>query len=537
MANSQFKPSGNFTPPTHGVTDDSNLTPTALRLDPTTKRLKVDATITSYTGVTDGEAVDAADTGTLILGTDGTNYQLVKTDSDGNLQVDIVSGAGGTEYTEGDTDASITGGAILWEDTGDTLRAVSAAKPLPISDAGGSLTIDGTVTADLGATDNAVLDAIAASVADVDTNTDGIEALLTTIDGDTSNLSVVGGGTEATAIRVTIANNSTGVLSIDDNSGSITVDATDLDIRDLTATDVVTANLSATDNAVLDTIDAVLDTINAKLVTGTVIGDVNLGATDNAVLDAIAASVSAIDTDATTIIGHVDGIEGLLTTIDADTGNIATSVANIDTDTSTIITHTSNSATSLAILDDWDNAASDGASVSGDVAHDTADAGEPVKVGMRAVAMKANPTEVAANDRTDWLAGVHGVPFVLGGHPNILSQNLTVTDADGAQTDTAIITAAANVAIVVTAIEVTADNANTGDVGCRIGFGTANTPAQDAAQVIMNHTGIAPGSGIVKGDGSGILGIGASNEDLRVTCEDPAGGNLSITVTYFTTDI
>lgn len=39
--------------------------------------------------------------------------------------------------------------------------------------------------------------------------------------------------------------------------------------------------------AKLDTIDAVLDLINAKLVTGTVTGDVNLGAVDNAVLDAI----------------------------------------------------------------------------------------------------------------------------------------------------------------------------------------------------------------------------------------------------------
>jgi hypothetical protein len=58
----------------------------------------------------------------------------------------------------------------------------------------------------------------------------------------------------------------------------------------------VTANLSATDNAVLDTIDAVLDTINAKLVTGTVIGDVNLGATDNAVLDDIAARVTSAET-------------------------------------------------------------------------------------------------------------------------------------------------------------------------------------------------------------------------------------------------
>lgn len=99
-----------------------------------------------------------------------------------------------------------------------------------------------------------------------------------------------------------------------------------------------------------------LAAINTKLAGGTVIGDVNLGATDNAVLD-------NIDADLTTIIGHVDGLEGLIGTTNTNTGN---------------------SATSLAVMDDWDNGASDGASVSGDVAHDSADAGEPVKIGMKA---------------------------------------------------------------------------------------------------------------------------------------------------------
>jgi hypothetical protein len=38
--------------------------------------------------------------------------------------------------------------------------------------------------------------------------------------------SPVGGGTEAAAVRVTIANDSTGVLSVDDNGGALTVDGT-----------------------------------------------------------------------------------------------------------------------------------------------------------------------------------------------------------------------------------------------------------------------------------------------------------------------
>lgn len=60
---------------------------------------------------------------------------------------------------------------------------------------------------------------------------------------------------------------------------------------------------------------ATVNVANAVSVTGTV----DLGATDNAVLD-------NIDADLTTIIGHVDGVEGLLTTIDADTSNLSTKI-------------------------------------------------------------------------------------------------------------------------------------------------------------------------------------------------------------------
>lgn len=46
---------------------------------------------------------------------------------------DGVGIGGGTQYTEGDTDTTITGTAIMWEDSSDTLRSVSAAKPLPVT--------------------------------------------------------------------------------------------------------------------------------------------------------------------------------------------------------------------------------------------------------------------------------------------------------------------------------------------------------------------------------------------------------------------
>lgn len=48
----------------------------------------------------------------------------------------------GTEYTEGDTDASITGTAILWEDAANTLVVPSSTKPLPVDIKNTAVTVD-----------------------------------------------------------------------------------------------------------------------------------------------------------------------------------------------------------------------------------------------------------------------------------------------------------------------------------------------------------------------------------------------------------
>ncbi len=105
--------------------------------------------------------------------------------------------------------------------------------------------------------------------------------------------------------------------NVDANNAILVQEAAAMDVSAATVTvdgsgvtqpvsGTVTANLSATDNAVLDTIDAVLDLINAKLVTGTVIGDVNLGATDNAVLDSIVTNQSARSTGGCKVFTSID---------------------------------------------------------------------------------------------------------------------------------------------------------------------------------------------------------------------------------------
>jgi len=75
-------------------------------------------------------------------------------------------------------------------------------------------------------------------------------SMLMGYDGSAWDRVTIGGGTEATALRVTIASDSTGVVTVDDGGGALTVDGT------------VTANLGTTDNAVLDAVAASLSVLD-----------------------------------------------------------------------------------------------------------------------------------------------------------------------------------------------------------------------------------------------------------------------------------
>lgn len=182
------------------------LTDTELRATP----VPVSGTVTANLSATDNAVLDdiALDT------------EAIKTSLAGTLTV--TGGGGGTEYTEGDTDASITGSAIMWEDTADTLRAVSAAKPLPISDAGGTLTVDGTV-----AVTNAGITTIAGAVSGTEMQVDVLTMPTTAVTGTfwqaTQPVSLT-----STTVTGTVAVTQSGTwdeVGINDSGNTITVDA------------------------------------------------------------------------------------------------------------------------------------------------------------------------------------------------------------------------------------------------------------------------------------------------------------------------
>jgi hypothetical protein len=342
----------------------------------------VDVTsVTPGTGATSlGKAEDAAhssgdvgvmalavrnDAGTALAGTTG-DYIPLSTDANGALRV--TGGGGGTEYTEGDTDASITGSAIMWEDTSDTLRAVSAAKPLPVNiisgagSGGTAMTDDAAFTP--GTTSITPVGGTYRSVRDsVDDNDGGAlamtakRALYTTLETPNGDSAM---DETNDAVRVNLVTPT--ALPVTDNGGSLTVDGT------------VTANAGTgpwpvTDNGGSLTVDNGGTFAVQAAQSGT--WTVQPGNTANTT--AWKVDNSAVTQPAN--VSQINGVTPLMGNGTTGTGSLRVTLAS-DT--------TANSNPFLTV---------------GNVAHDAADSGNPMKVGGKA--RTTNPTAVADGDRVD----------------------------------------------------------------------------------------------------------------------------------------
>jgi hypothetical protein len=178
--------------------------------------------------------------------------------------------------------------------------------------------------------------------------------------------------------------------------------------------------------------------------------------------------------------------------------------------------------------------------VAGNVAHDAADTGNPIKLGARAIAHGTNPTAVADADRTNLYANRHGILWTIGGHPNLQSAEYITTAAQTSGGDNVLPLISAGTRYVITGVTVTASAANTVNTSVRLGFGTTGVPTQGASgadaitKVILSHPGIAPGSGVSKGHAGGIVGIGGDGEELYIVCSVPTGGSVVVQVDYYT---
>ena len=177
------------------------------------------------------------------------------------------------------------------------------------------------------------------------------------------------------------------------------------------------------------------------------------------------------------------------------------------------------------------------AQVVGDVAHDAADSGKPVSQGLNAAEFNSDPPQVDAdNDRVRAIATPQGIPWTLGGHPNIIRREYMTT---AVQTNDAIIdTVAAGSQIIVTAISVLVSAATSVTPQVRIGFGTTNPPTEPTTgnvvdDMLVSHPGIAAGSGVVEGNGSAAIAVGGDGNELRIANDVPTGGQITVMVSYY----
>ena len=157
-------------------------------------------------------------------------------------------------------------------------------------------------------------------------------------------------------------------------------------------------------------------------------------------------------------------------------------------------------------------------------------------VGGVCVAHGSSPDAADANDAGVFLMNRHRVPFMIGGHPNIITSSARIT---GSNTDTALAPTTVNsgTKVVITRLSVTISNATTVNVGVKIGFGTTTITADSttgATGVIIDNDGFAPGGGINIGDGSGMIAVGGDGEELRVTNDSPTSGAIHVTYSYYT---
>ena len=496
------------------------------------KVIKSDASTTIATIAVDTVSGVDYPVSQLIVGADGSAKSLV-TGSTG-LPVDLVAGSALTalqliddvvyvddaDWSDGSSKHALVGG--LYQSSPQSITDGDVG-PLQV-------TANGYLIAALSPTDNAVLDAMVVDLA-------AIEVLLGTIDADTGAIktavevidNAISGSEMQVDVVASLPAGSAAIGKLAANSG---VDIGDVDVTSIVP-GVGATNLAKAEDAGHTSGDVGVMALSVRQNTAASTsgsdGDYQPLITDTNgrlhVIDVTAAPAVHAEDDAV-LSGH-SGVLAMVQRKDTPSSGAGT---NADEDY-TFLRVSNYGALWIQEIDPIEG--------TGDIAHDAADSGNPQKIGFKALAHGSNPSAVAANDRTNAYANRHGVPWVIGGHPNVIARTARVTDADGAQTDTAMITISGGSKIVITRISIVCDNANTGDTNCTVGFAASSLPSDahtGTDDILADFQGVPAGGGITIGDGSGILGVGADGEDLRYTCEDPAGGSIVISVSYYTVE-
>lgn len=419
------------------VLDYANSNPLAVRLTDTNG----DYVAGSGGGGGDGAIVDGvtASIKATVLDYVASNPLAVRlTDTAG----DYVGAGAGTQYTEDAVAAANPTGTMVMAVRADALAAVTttdgdniAARAtnsgelyvkhvdaIPVTDNGGSLTVDGTVTANAGTGTFVIGDGGGSITVDGSVSVTGaVDTELTTGDLDT------GAGTDTRAVVGLVGSASGGGQLI---PGS--------------ATDGLLVNLGANNDV-------------------TVTGGVGINAGTNNIGDVDVLTVPAPlsttggGTEATALRVTIASDSTGVVSIDDNGGSLTVDGTVAISGTVTVGSHAVTNAGTFAVQ------------ASGDVAHDAVDSGSPIKIGARAETSPKGITLVADGDRTDLLADADGMLLVKIGTANgdLISER--VADTGGTSTAFTNFSAVASTRNYVTSIHIYNSSATAGYVDFRDG--------------------------------------------------------------------
>lgn len=221
---------------------------------------------------------------------------------------------------------------------------------------------------------------------------------------------LAGGGVEADSLRVTIANDSTGLVSVDDNGGSLTIDApvgTPAFVRlsdGAAAITTLPVSLAAAATAIGKALDAASLTgdVGVPAMARQSFTPMNQAGSDGDYeflqMSAGRLWTSGVVTAAATSIGKAEDSASA----DADVGVPAMAIQQ-SSPADTAGTNGDYAMLQMSAGRLWTSS-----QVYGAVAHDSADSGNPIKTGSRAVSSLATATLVAAADRADGVSDLDG---------------------------------------------------------------------------------------------------------------------------------
>lgn len=310
-------------------------------------------------------------------------------------------------------------------------------------------------------------------------------------------------------------------------SGNVTViQGTGTNLHTVVDSGAITATLAAETTKVIGTVNvAASQTIAVTQATAS-----NL----NATVTATALDVRALTaTDVVTVTGGAGQTADVKVTLDSESvavtnagiTTIAGAVAGTEMQVDVITMPTTTvTATNLDIRDLTSASDSVGAVAAGDIAHDSADSGNPVKIGAKAVT--ALPAVVAANDRANAISDVHGRLIIANEAPgDLISAGQTATVADTTVTDV-LGAAGANTKWRITAIGVYNSDATVG-TWVKVQDDTSGTPI-----VYWRGYAAAAGGGFNLNFNPPLPASGQANGKVQMVCET-TGAEVGCSVVGF----